>query len=106
MHGADDPLIRVAAGRDTAANIPGARLRIIPGWGHDLPTTLLPTLVAEIADHCAARRAPSLRWLIAGGGQADQGDAPLARGARAVNRAMDRKRGRGHVDVLDAIGPP
>lgn len=54
MHGADDPLIRVAAGRDTAANIPGARLRIIPGWGHDLPTTLLPTLVAEIADHCAA----------------------------------------------------
>ncbi len=54
LHGADDPLIRVAAGRDTAANIPGARLRIIPGWGHDLPTTLLPTLVAEIADHCAA----------------------------------------------------
>jgi pimeloyl-ACP methyl ester carboxylesterase len=54
MHGADDPLIRVAAGRDTAANIPGARLKIIPGWGHDLPTTLLPTLVAEIADHCAA----------------------------------------------------
>ena len=54
MHGADDPLIRVAAGRDTAANIPGARLRIIPGWGHDLPTTLLPTLVGEIADHCAA----------------------------------------------------
>src|SRR5271163_4806569 len=45
MHGADDPLIRVAAGRDTAVNIPGARLRIIPGWGHDLPTTLLPTLV-------------------------------------------------------------
>ncbi len=54
MHGADDPLIRVAAGRDTAANIPGARLRVIRGWGHDLPATLLPTLVAEIADHCAA----------------------------------------------------
>ena len=54
MHGADDPLIRVAAGRDTAANIPGAQLKIIPGWGHDLPTTLLPTLVGEIADHCAA----------------------------------------------------
>jgi len=54
LHGADDPLIRAAAGRDTAANIPGARLRIIPGWGHDLPTTLLPTLVREIADHCAA----------------------------------------------------
>jgi pimeloyl-ACP methyl ester carboxylesterase len=53
MHGADDPLIPVAAGRHTAANIPGARLRIIPGWGHDLPDGLLPRLVAEIADHCA-----------------------------------------------------
>ena len=61
MHGADDPLIRVAAGRDTAANIPGARLRIVPGWGHDLPTTLLPTLVAEIADHCAAAATPLRR---------------------------------------------
>jgi pimeloyl-ACP methyl ester carboxylesterase len=37
MHGADDPLIPAAAGRRTAANIPGARLKIIPGWGHDLP---------------------------------------------------------------------
>jgi pimeloyl-ACP methyl ester carboxylesterase len=54
MHGADDPLIRLAAGRDTAANIRGARLRVIPGWGHDLPTTLLPTLVGEIAEHCIA----------------------------------------------------
>jgi pimeloyl-ACP methyl ester carboxylesterase len=53
MHGADDPLIPVAAGRHTAANIPGSRLKIIPGWGHDLPDALLPRLVAEIADHCA-----------------------------------------------------
>lgn len=52
MHGADDPLIPVAAGRHTAARIPGARLKIIPGWGHDLPDALLPRLVAEIADHC------------------------------------------------------
>jgi len=53
MHGANDPLIPAAAGRHTAANIPGARLKIIPGWGHDLPDALLPRLVAEIADHCA-----------------------------------------------------
>jgi pimeloyl-ACP methyl ester carboxylesterase len=53
MHGADDPLVPVAAGRHTAANIPGARLKIIPGWGHDLPDPLLPRLVVEIANHCA-----------------------------------------------------
>jgi proline iminopeptidase len=54
LHGADDPLIRAAAGRHTAANIPGARLRIIRGMGHDLPGALLPLLVNEIAGHCAA----------------------------------------------------
>jgi len=53
LHGADDPLIRAAAGRHTAASIPGARLRIISGMGHDLPSALLPDLVAEIAGHCA-----------------------------------------------------
>ena len=37
LHGADDPLVRVEGGRDTAATIPGAELRIIDGMGHDLP---------------------------------------------------------------------
>jgi pimeloyl-ACP methyl ester carboxylesterase len=54
IHGADDPLIPVAAGRHTAENIPGARLRIFPGMGHDLPTTLMPVLVDAIAEHCHA----------------------------------------------------
>lgn len=63
MHGADDPLVPAAAGQHTAANIPGARLKIIPGWGHDLPDPLLPRLVDEIANHCAEaeRAAPSER---------------------------------------------
>jgi pimeloyl-ACP methyl ester carboxylesterase len=52
LHGADDPLIPVAAGRDTARHIPGASLKIIPGWGHDIPTALIPTLVEAIAAHC------------------------------------------------------
>jgi pimeloyl-ACP methyl ester carboxylesterase len=67
MHGADDPLIPVAAGRHTAANIQGARLEIIPGWGHDLPDALLPRLVAEIADHCAAADAGARGSYLAGG---------------------------------------
>ncbi|HXW20185.1 MAG TPA: alpha/beta hydrolase [Roseiarcus sp.] len=52
LHGADDPLIPVAGGKDTARHIPGAKLKIIPGWGHDLPTALIPTLVEAIATHC------------------------------------------------------
>ena len=46
LHGADDPLVPVEGGRDTAANIPGAELRVIEGMGHDLP----PALYATFAD--------------------------------------------------------
>jgi len=45
IHGADDPLIPVAAGRDTAAVIPGARLEIVPGMGHNIPDALAPRIV-------------------------------------------------------------
>jgi pimeloyl-ACP methyl ester carboxylesterase len=40
LHGADDPLVPVDGGRDTAASIPGAELRVIPGMGHDMPPAL------------------------------------------------------------------
>jgi pimeloyl-ACP methyl ester carboxylesterase len=36
LHGADDPLVSVRAGRATAEAIPGAELRIVPGMGHDV----------------------------------------------------------------------
>ncbi len=52
IHGADDPLVPLAAGRDTAQHIPGARLEVIPGMGHDFPEALLPRLATLIADHC------------------------------------------------------
>jgi pimeloyl-ACP methyl ester carboxylesterase len=48
LHGADDPLIPVEAGRDTAAAIPGAELRIVPGMGHDIPHELVPVFVDAI----------------------------------------------------------
>ncbi|MCP5296482.1 MAG: alpha/beta fold hydrolase [Zoogloeaceae bacterium] len=53
IHGADDPLLPVAAGRDTARHIKGAKLVVIDGMGHDLPPGLLPRLVDAIAAHCA-----------------------------------------------------
>ena len=37
IHGADDPLVLVEGGKNTAADIPGAELMIIDGMGHDLP---------------------------------------------------------------------
>jgi pimeloyl-ACP methyl ester carboxylesterase len=52
IHGSDDPLVPVEAGNDMAANIPGAKLKIITGMGHDLATGLIPILVDAIAEHC------------------------------------------------------
>lgn len=48
IHGAADPLVPVDGGRDTAANIPGARLIEIPGMGHNLPVELVPIIVDAI----------------------------------------------------------
>jgi pimeloyl-ACP methyl ester carboxylesterase len=56
IHGADDPLVRVAGGRDTAANIHGARLKIIPGMGHDFPPALMAGIALMIAEHCRSDR--------------------------------------------------
>ena len=53
IHGDSDLLIRTAAGRATARAIPGARLRIVEGMGHDMPPQLWPTLIDEIAAHAA-----------------------------------------------------
>jgi len=49
IHGAADPLVPLAAGRDLAAKIPGAALDVIEGMGHDLPVALWPRFVASIA---------------------------------------------------------
>ena len=54
VHGADDPLVPVEAGKDTAKHVPGAALKIVPGMGHDLAPGLVPILVEAIADHCLA----------------------------------------------------
>jgi pimeloyl-ACP methyl ester carboxylesterase len=37
VHGTDDPLVNVECGKNTAAAIPGAKLKIIDGMGHDIP---------------------------------------------------------------------
>ncbi len=49
VHGSADPLLPPAGGRATARAIPGARLRIIAGMGHDLPKEVWPILAGEVA---------------------------------------------------------
>ena len=50
IHGADDPLIPVEGGKDTAASIPGAKLEIVPGMGHDFSNALVPVYLALVGD--------------------------------------------------------
>ncbi|HZV06643.1 MAG TPA: alpha/beta hydrolase, partial [Gemmataceae bacterium] len=54
VHGAEDPLISVEGGKDTARNIPGAELRILPGMGHDLPIPLIE-VIADAISSAASR---------------------------------------------------
>jgi pimeloyl-ACP methyl ester carboxylesterase len=51
IHGIDDPLVPVEGGRDTAANIRGAKLHEIKGMGHDLPLELVEEIAGVIAAH-------------------------------------------------------
>jgi pimeloyl-ACP methyl ester carboxylesterase len=51
IHGEADPLVTVSGGRATAAAIPGARLLVVPGMGHDLPRQLWPELIDAIVDN-------------------------------------------------------
>jgi pimeloyl-ACP methyl ester carboxylesterase len=53
IHGKNDPLVRPAGGRATARAIPGSRLMMIDGMGHDLPRELWPTFVDAIAETAA-----------------------------------------------------
>ena len=54
IHGAADPLVPLDAGQDTARNIPGSKLMVIEGMGHDLPPALYERLAEAIAAHCVS----------------------------------------------------
>jgi pimeloyl-ACP methyl ester carboxylesterase len=52
VHGTDDPLVSVECGKNTAAAIPGAKLMIIDGMGHDIPYGgAWPQIMNAIVDH-------------------------------------------------------
>ena len=51
VHGTDDPLVRPSGGKATARAIPGARLHLVEGMGHDLPRQLHAELADLIAEN-------------------------------------------------------
>jgi pimeloyl-ACP methyl ester carboxylesterase len=51
VHGDADRLVPLEAGRATAEAVPGARLEVVTGMGHDYPPELWPHMVELITDH-------------------------------------------------------
>ena len=49
VHGLKDKMVHVSGGRATAAAIPGARLVLVPGMGHNLPSGLFDLLTEAIS---------------------------------------------------------
>lgn len=54
IHGAVDPMLRVEAGRATAAAIPGATLLVLDDVGHELPRAVHDEVATAITEHVAA----------------------------------------------------
>jgi pimeloyl-ACP methyl ester carboxylesterase len=57
IHGTADRLVAPSGGRATARAIPGARLLMVEGMGHDLPRRFWPQVLDAITDN-AARATP------------------------------------------------
>jgi pimeloyl-ACP methyl ester carboxylesterase len=51
LHGREDALVPLAHGEATAQAVPGARLVVLDGMGHDLPPAQMPAMVSAIAGH-------------------------------------------------------
>jgi pimeloyl-ACP methyl ester carboxylesterase len=51
VHGDADKIVAVSGGEATAAAVPGARLLLVPGLGHELPRGVWATLVDAIAEN-------------------------------------------------------
>jgi pimeloyl-ACP methyl ester carboxylesterase len=53
VHGRNDKMVHLSGGRATAAAVPGARLVLVPGMGHNLPAGLFDTLTDAIVSNAA-----------------------------------------------------
>lgn len=51
LHGKDDPLVPLTGGIDTHEAIPGSRLEVFEGMGHDMPQALWSDITRHIGAH-------------------------------------------------------
>ena len=56
IHGEEDPLVTVSGGKATAAAVPGSKLLLIPGMGHDLPDAAWDQIIDAIVANTALAR--------------------------------------------------
>ena len=56
IHGDADRLVMLSGGRATARAIPGARLVVIRGMGHNVPPVLWPRIIEPIVENAARAR--------------------------------------------------
>ncbi|MFJ3669191.1 alpha/beta fold hydrolase [Streptomyces sp. NPDC090106] len=63
VHGDDDRMVHPSGGAATLHAITGARLRIVPGMGHDFAAPLVPRIVELVGEHVrtVAAREPAAR---------------------------------------------
>ncbi|MEN6544197.1 alpha/beta hydrolase [Parvibaculum sp.] len=94
LHGDADPLVPVEGGRDTAANIPGAELRIVEGMGHDIPLQLVDTFADAIVS--AAERATGSKEPLL----LSAPDHPVAEEAPPLRELSAEALGEGDIDTL------
>ena len=59
IHGTADRLVRPSGGRATAKAVPGARLMLVDGMGHDLPPGAWEQVADGIADNAARAAEPA-----------------------------------------------
>lgn len=53
LHGDRDRLVQISGGERTAELIPGARMRVLEGMGHDMPPAYWDRIVAGLLDNVA-----------------------------------------------------
>ena len=59
IHGRRDRLVRKSGGKATARAIPGAKLVLIKGMGHDLPRGAWPQIIDAITRNAADAKRPA-----------------------------------------------
>ena len=54
IHGTVDKMVRPSGGKATAKAIPGARLMMVEGMGHDMPRGAWPQIIDAVSEHARA----------------------------------------------------